>query len=92
MANGRLTYDGTTYDLPADAVADLLARGVIVRDELHADQFELSREHVIAEVEPFAIFDGYVAGDDARGESSVEGRRRLFAVSFQHRDGQGGAH
>jgi hypothetical protein len=35
---------------------------------------------------------GVTAGNDARGESQDEGRRRLLAVRFQHDDGQGGGH
>jgi len=35
---------------------------------------------------------GVTAGNDARGESQDEGRRRLIAVRFQHDDGQGGGH
>lgn len=87
MRSGRLTYDGTTYRLDASAVADLLARGIIVPDPMNRDQFELVASHLIEEVEPFALFDGFRAGDDARGERPIEGKRRLIVAT--HRDGQG---
>lgn len=32
MTTRRLTYDGTTYELRGEAMADLLARGIIVPD------------------------------------------------------------
>lgn len=90
MAAGQLTYDGTTYRLDAAAVADLLERRVIVPDPMVRGQYELSPDHLIAEVEGCASFVGFRAGDDIRGESVEEGRRRMSAVRFQHRDGQGG--
>ncbi|MGO9181099.1 MAG: hypothetical protein ACLQHS_17845, partial [Candidatus Limnocylindrales bacterium] len=49
-----LTYDGTTYRLANDAVADLLARGVIVPDEENRGRFRLDLEHVVEEIDPFA--------------------------------------
>jgi hypothetical protein len=87
---GHLTYNGTTYRLDEAAVADLLAAGVIRPDPMTKGQFELAPDHLIEEVEARATFEGFQAGADARGESAVVGRRKLFAVSFQHRDGQGG--
>jgi hypothetical protein len=85
-----LTYDGTTYRLANEAVGDLLARGVIVPDEESRGRFRLDLEHVVGEIEPFATPVERVAGDEADEAGSVEGRRRLFAVRFAHRDGQGG--
>ena len=48
-----LQYDGTTYELRPEDASELLAQGVIVLD---ADEgaYELSLEHLIEEVEPFA--------------------------------------
>jgi hypothetical protein len=87
---GRLVYDGTTFRLPADAVTDLLARGVITPVGTDRHAFELAADHQIDEVEAVAIVTGYRTGDDARGESAAEAGRRLSAVRFQHRDGQAG--
>jgi hypothetical protein len=85
------TYNGTTYRLRDESVGDLLARGVIVPDEDDADRFRLDLEHVIEEIEPFATISEHLSGDDARGEGQDTAKRRLFAVRFGHRDGQGGA-
>jgi hypothetical protein len=90
MKPGHLTYNGTAYRLDEAAVADLMTRGVIRPDPMTEGQFELSSDHLIEEVEAGATFEGFQTGDDARGESAVIGRRRLFGVSLQHRDGQGG--
>jgi hypothetical protein len=54
MTEGRLIYDGTTYGLSADVVKELLERGVIVADTSSDAAYELSLEHEIEEVEPFA--------------------------------------
>jgi hypothetical protein len=54
MAEGLLIYDGTTYGLSADVVKGLLERGIIVADPSSGAAYELSLEHEIEEVEPFA--------------------------------------
>ena len=87
MRSGQLAYDGTTYRLSAPAIAALVAGGIIVPDPMNADRFDLVASHLIEEVEPFAVFDGFQAGDDARGEGPNEGTRRLIVAT--HRDGQG---
>ena len=85
-----LVHNGTTYELSEAAVPDLLGRGVIVPDTDDPRQFALDPHHLIGEVEDFAMSVERRAGDDARGADSNEGRRRLFAIRFAHRDGQGG--
>ncbi len=85
-----LTYDGTTYRLANNAVADLLARGVIVPDEENRGRFRLDLEHIVEEIDPFATPVERLAGDDADDAGSVEGRRRLLAVRFQHHETRGG--
>jgi hypothetical protein len=50
----KLIYNGTTYDLSAEAVADLVARGVIKRDESSGSDFVLAPEHLIEEVDSVA--------------------------------------
>jgi hypothetical protein len=85
-----LTYDGTTYRLANESVGDLLARGVIVPDDENRGRFKLDLEHVVEEIEPYATPVERVAGHEADEADSVEGRRRLAAVRFAHRDGQGG--
>jgi hypothetical protein len=86
-----LTYDGTTYRLPADLAADLRSRGVIVPDEDLPGQFRLDTRHVIDEIEPLLTPIERSSGDSARGAGQVEGRRRLAAARFAHRHGPGGA-
>ncbi len=90
MKSGQLTYDGTTYRLDAGAVAELLGRGVIVADPMSPGRYDLSPDHLIEEVESVASFGGFVSGDVARGEDDPGRLRRVIAVAFQHRDGQGG--
>jgi hypothetical protein len=58
MAEGLLIYDGTTYGMSADVVKDLLGRGIIIVDPSSGAAYELSLEHVIEEVEPFATVLG----------------------------------
>jgi hypothetical protein len=53
MKQMLLHYDGTTYELRPEVASDLLARGVIVADPSEG-AYELSLEHLIEEVEPFA--------------------------------------
>lgn len=53
MATAKLTYDATTYRLSEVAVADLVARGVILREESSGD-YTLAPEHLIEEVEPLS--------------------------------------
>jgi len=53
MAPRRLTYDGSTYLLPDLVADDLEARGVLAPAG-EDGEYELSREHLIDEVEPFA--------------------------------------
>jgi hypothetical protein len=84
-----LVHNGTTYQLSEAAVPELLGRGVIVSDTNDPRQFVLDPHHLMDEVEDFATRVERRAGDDARGADSPEGRRRLFAVRFAHRDGQG---
>ena len=92
MTAQLLTYNGTTYRLRDESVGDLLARGVIVRDEESPDRFRLDLKHAVEEIEPFATTVERLSGDDARGEGQSAEKLRLFAVRFGHRDGQGGAH
>jgi hypothetical protein len=54
MTERLLIYDGTTYGLSADVVKNLLERGVIVADPSSDGAYELSLQHEIEEVEPFA--------------------------------------
>jgi hypothetical protein len=85
-----LTYDGTTYRLANEAVGDLIARCVIVPDEENRGRLRLDLEHGVEEIEPFASPVERLTGEEAREETSVEGRRRLLAARFGHRDGQAG--
>jgi hypothetical protein len=85
-----LTYDGTTYRLANEAVADLLSRGVIVPDEENRGRFRLDLEHVVEEIDPFATPIERLAGNEAEDAGSDEGRRRLLAVRFQHHETRGG--
>jgi hypothetical protein len=85
-----LTYDGTTYRLATESVVGLLARGVIAPDEENRGRFRLDLEHVVEEIEPHATPVAHLPGDSADEATSAEGRRRLLAVRFAHRDGQGG--
>ena len=80
-----LTYDGTTYRLANEAVADLLSRGVIVPDEENRGRFRLDLEHVVEEIDPFATPVERLEGDEADDAGPDEGHRRLLAVRFQHR-------
>jgi hypothetical protein len=90
MQAGELTYDGTTWRIDPAAIPDLVDRGVILPDPMNPGRFDLSPAHRIEEVEEHAAFERFQAGDEVRGESAAGGRRRLFAVSLLHRDGQGG--
>jgi hypothetical protein len=89
-ATRLLTYHGTTYLLNDEAVGDLVARGVVRADEDNDGQFTLDLEHVIDEIEPFATVLGRQSRDDARTRDQELASRRLLAVRFSHRDGQGG--
>jgi hypothetical protein len=86
---GLLTYDGTTYRLPADVAADLLARGIIVLGD-GPGVYGLDPHHVIDEIEAMLAPIERSVGDEVRGEDQAEGRRRLAAVRFAHRSGRGG--
>jgi hypothetical protein len=90
MSDGLLVYDGVTYRLPAEALADLLARGVIVPDRQDGGQYALAPEHLIDEIEALSTVLERRSGEEARGEVEDLGKRRMLAVRFMHRDGQGG--
>jgi hypothetical protein len=90
MSAQTLTHNGAIYGLQAEAVSDLLARGVIVPDGQGQACFELGSEHLIEEVEPFATVLERLTGDEARGEGPDAGQRLLAALRSGHRDGQGG--
>jgi hypothetical protein len=89
MRGGVLSYNGTTYRLSAEEVADLLTRGVIVADPMTRDAYELAGEHLIEEIEGSATVVDHRTGDEARGEGTDVIRQKMLAVRYQHRDGQG---
>lgn len=73
-----LVYDGTAYHIRSDAVADLLARGVILVAEPGGSQFELSLEHTIDEVDDVAEV---VSRSDAPRQSRLRVIRRNAGFS-----------
>lgn len=73
-----LTYDGTAYNIDSDAVADLLARGVIVVAEPGGPRYELSPEHTIDELDDVAEV---VASVDAPRQSRLRVIRRNAGFS-----------
>jgi alkylhydroperoxidase family enzyme len=89
VADGLLSYDGTTYRLTAAEVETLLARGVIVVDPLTPSSFELARDHLIEELGSDPVVVDHETGAEARREGTDEVRQRMLAVRYMHRDGQG---
>jgi hypothetical protein len=63
-----LIYDGTAYCIASDAIADLLARGVIVVAGPRGPHYELSLEHTIDELDDVAEV---VARSDAPRQSRL---------------------
>jgi hypothetical protein len=77
MGAARLVYNGNTYSIDADALPDLLARGVVV-DPASDGSFELSREHAFEELEPLTT---PLARNDAPPPTRL-GRLRVRAFSL----------
>ena len=77
-----LTYDGAIYRIEADALADFLARGIVVPDPDEGGTFTLAPDHVFAEVDAQALPVWRRSGFDPRGA--------LMSMLSTHRDGQGG--
>ncbi len=77
-AGSDLIYNGTTYHIDADAIADLLARGVIVVAEPGGSRYELSLEHTIDELEDVAEV---VARSDAPRQPRLRVIRRNAGFS-----------
>ena len=86
-----VTYDGTTYEIPDERAADLIAGHVIVPDDELPGRFRLDVHHVIDEIQAFATPVERGPSDEDPGPGMVErGRRRMIAVRYQHH-GQTGA-
>jgi hypothetical protein len=78
---GDLTYQGTTYEIEASAIPELLAQGVIVPSEDNPGAFELAAHHVFDDVDPHATPVSKRPGFDPRSA--------LVGMLVSHRDGQG---
>jgi hypothetical protein len=88
MDHGLVFYNGAAYRVPAIALAELLARGVIVRDQLD-EGYELAPDQLIEELESLSTVVERRSGEEARGETDDIGKLRMLALRYQHRDGQG---
>ena len=84
-----LSYNGATYRLAPDELARLVEHGVIVPDPMLPGAYELAPDHLIDGIGGDTIVVSRQTGADATGEGTDEGRRRLIAVRYMHRDGEG---
>jgi len=85
-----VTYNGTTYRIDGEHASQLIAAGVIVPDDERRGEYRLDIHHVIDEIEAYATPVDRGPTNDDRGPGMVEaGKRRMLAVRFGHRDGQG---
>jgi hypothetical protein len=75
-----LTHNGAIYRIEAVALADFVARGVVVPDPEQTGAFLLSRDHLFEEVDQDAIPVWRRPGFDPRGA--------LLSMLSSHRDGQ----
>jgi hypothetical protein len=73
-----LIYDGTSYRLHPDTVAELLQRGVVVAGEPGGPPYELSIEHTIDELEALA---DVVIASEAPPQSRLRVERRNAGFS-----------